>query len=113
MSKDQIEIGTIVKCDTFGTVNRIRHDESAKRMVADIQLSPLDVRSLLELMHELYKGKVAKRRKRIAELANELAILVDKESSFHFEGTAFVSGGDAIRLCNDTEYLEATFDEGK
>ena len=109
MSKDQIAPGTIVKCDMFGDVHRIRHDEKAKRMVADIQLAPADVRRLLECMHELYKDKIAKSRRRIAELSEELATLIDRECSFFFEGTAYVSGGNAIKLCNDADYLEATF----
>lgn len=94
-----------VKCDLLGDVHRLRFEPNSNRMVADVLLSPTDVERLLKAMHSHYAVAKTKRGQRIAALSEELAKLVYQDCGFFVEGAAYVSGGHAIRLTNDEDFL--------
>ena len=93
------------KCELLGDVHRLRYEASRKQMVADVLLSPTDVRRLLDTMSTYYAGAKTKRRQRLRELSEELAKLVEQDCTFFVEGTAYVSTGSAVRLSNDADFL--------
>lgn len=105
-AKDVMEQpGQRVKCDLLGDVHRLRFEPSRNQMVADVLLSPTDVERLLKTMHSFYAEAKTKRGQRIAALSEELAKLVYQDCKFFVEGTSYVSGGHAIRLTSDEDFI--------
>lgn len=94
-----------VKCDLLGDVHRLRYEFERRKMVADILLSPTEIRRLLDAMQMYYAGSKTKRRQRIFELAAELAKLIEQDCTFFVEGTAYIASGNAILMSNDADYL--------
>lgn len=94
-----------VKCDLLGDVHRLRFEPSRNQMVADVLLSPTDVERLLKAIQSYYATATTKRGQRIAALSEELAKLVYQDCQFFVEGTAFVSGGHAVKLGNDEDFM--------
>lgn len=102
-----------VKCELFGDVHRIVYNEDRKRMEASVLLAPFEIKNLLDCMVSYYANAKTKRRQRICEIARELGKLIYDDSTFSFEGKAFVSKGNVIRLTNDVDFLEAQARKGK
>ena len=94
-----------VTCELFGDVHRITYNEERKRMEASVLLAPFEIRNLLSCIETYYMGAKTKRRQRIHELAGELGKLIYEDSSFFFEGQAYVSKGNALRIGNDADFL--------
>lgn len=76
-------------------------------MEASVLLAPFEIQNLLSCIETYYAGAKTKRRQRIHELAGELGKLILDDSSFFFEGYAYVSKGNAMKIGNDADYLEA------